>query len=138
LSDSKTQKAVSSQAAITVRKMFSNPPAFGGYVAEKVLGNPDYCQKWEAELTSMRERLINLRAEFTQKLNDKNLGVDFSFIKNQTGLFAYTGLNQKQAEFARDKHAVYLLNSGRICVAALNKNNLDHVVSVIASSFEIK
>lgn len=138
IADPQSRKAVASQAALCVRKMYSNPPAFGALTAEKVLGDKELRTRWEGEISSMRERLIGLRSELVNLLNDHNLGQDFGFINKQVGLFAYTGLNQKQAEYARNEEAVYLLNSGRICVAALNKNNIQRVASVLASSFKIK
>lgn len=132
------QSAISSNLALSIRKMYSNPPAFGALCARKVLAEPESRKLWEAELSDHRQRLKTLRSQLVSRLSEAGIEQDLSFMQKQNGLFAYTGLNQKQAEYARNEHAVYLLNTGRICVAALNQNNLDYVVGVLASCYKIK
>ncbi|MET1024947.1 MAG: aminotransferase class I/II-fold pyridoxal phosphate-dependent enzyme, partial [Pseudoxanthomonas sp.] len=58
---------------------------------------------------------------------------DFSFIAQQAGMFSYSGLTKDQVERLREEHAIYAITSGRICVAALNANNLERVAKAIAA-----
>ena len=47
-------------------------------------------------------------------------------------MFSYSRLTAPQAIALREKYAVYALDSGRICVAALNEKNIDYVSECIA------
>ena len=58
---------------------------------------------------------------------------DVSFITRQKGMFSYTGLTQSQMERLRNEFGVYGVDSGRICVAALNAGNIDKVVQAISA-----
>ena len=58
---------------------------------------------------------------------------DMSFITTQVGMFSYSGLSKEQMERLRKEHAVYGLDSGRLCVAALNPHNIAHVCKSIAA-----
>ncbi|MND07101.1 Aromatic-amino-acid aminotransferase [compost metagenome] len=51
----------------------------------------------------------------------------------QRGLFSYSGLNREQVRRLREEYALYAVDSGRICVAALNSRNIDYVAQAIAS-----
>ncbi|MEO9080307.1 MAG: aminotransferase class I/II-fold pyridoxal phosphate-dependent enzyme, partial [Rhodanobacter sp.] len=57
----------------------------------------------------------------------------FDFINRQAGMFSYSGLSKAQVQRLRDEFAIYALDSGRICVAALNRANLDAVISAVAA-----
>jgi aromatic-amino-acid transaminase len=48
-------------------------------------------------------------------------------------MFSYSGLTRAQMVALRTDHGVYGLDSGRMCVAALNSGNLDYVVDAIAA-----
>ena len=45
------------------------------------------------------------------------------------------GADGDQAQFLREKFSVYALDSGRICVAALNGGNIDYVAEGVAKAF---
>jgi aromatic-amino-acid transaminase len=88
---------------------------------------------WEEELAEMRDRIRSMRVSFVEKLKALNVKQDFSFVTRQRGMFSYSGLTTAQAERLRAEYAVYVLDSGRICVAALNTGNIDRVVKAIAA-----
>jgi aromatic-amino-acid transaminase len=48
-------------------------------------------------------------------------------------MFSYSGLSKTQVHRLRDEFAIYALDSGRICVAALNRENLDTVAEAVAA-----
>jgi len=60
-------------------------------------------------------------------------GRDVGYFLSQRGMFSYTGLSETQADVLRDQHGVYLLRSGRMCVAGLNANNVDRVAEALAA-----
>ena len=122
---------VLSQLKITIRTNYSNPPTHGAQVVTTVLDTPALRTQWEAELAGMRQRIKQMRQLLADKLLAAGVQQDFSFITRQRGMFSYSGLSKQQMERLRDDFGIYGVDSGRICVAALNTGNIDAVVSAI-------
>ena len=59
-------------------------------------------------------------------------GADWSFVEKQRGLFTYTGLTKEQVHRLRNEFSIYSIDTGRICVAALNSKNIGYVADAIA------
>ena len=123
---------VLSQLKITIRTNYSNPPTHGAQVVATVLDTPALRQQWEDELAGMRQRIKAMRQLLADKLKAAGVAQDFGFIVRQRGMFSYSGLTKPQMERLRNEFGVYGVDSGRICVAALNTKNIDHVVASIA------
>jgi aromatic-amino-acid transaminase len=123
---------VLSQLKIMIRTNYSNPPTHGAQVVATVLDTPALRAQWEQELAGMRQRIKQMRQLLADKLVAAGVKQDFSFITRQRGMFSYSGLTKAQMERLRNEFGVYGLDSGRICVAALNTKNIDHVVASIA------
>ncbi len=124
---------VLSQLKRLVRTNYSNPPTHGGKVVVAVLTTPALMAKWDSELGQMRDRIKTMRVQLVDKLRAKVPDADFSFVLQQRGMFSYSGLSRGQVIILREKFGVYAIESGRICVAALNSKNIDYVVDSIAS-----
>jgi len=124
---------VLSQIKRVVRTNYSNPPTHGGTVVSAVLNTPELYALWVDELGQMRNRIRDMRAQLVQKLKDHGVKQDFDFVLAQRGMFSYSGLTAAQVDALRDKHGVYAVGSGRICVAALNSRNIDYVAKAIAN-----
>ena len=122
---------VLSQLKIIIRTNYSNPPTHGAQVVAMVLDSPALRTMWEEELAGMRQRIKQMRSLLTEKLAAAGVKQDFSFIQRQRGMFSYSGLSQAQMLRLRSEFGVYGIESGRICVAALNTRNIDHVVDSI-------
>ena len=120
-----------SQLKRVVRTNYSNPPTHGGKVVATVLSTPELRQLWEDELAGMRVRIKQMRDELVKKLAEKAPGSDFEFVREQVGMFSYSGLTKDQVEKLRAE-SIYAVDTGRICVAALNSKNIDRVVDAIA------
>jgi len=123
---------VLSQLKIVIRTNYSNPPTFGAQVVATVLNTPALRQQWEDELGQMRVRIKAMREQLVAKLKAAGVPGDLSFITRQKGMFSYSGLNKAQMERLRGEFGIYGVDSGRICVAALNGRNLDAVAAAIA------
>jgi aromatic-amino-acid transaminase len=123
---------VLSQLKIVIRTNYSNPPTHGAEVVATVLNSPALRKMWEEELAGMRVRIKLMREELVNKLAAAGVKQDFGFIGRQKGMFSYSGLSKPQMERLRSEFGVYGVDSGRICVAALNSRNIDYVVSSIA------
>lgn len=124
---------VLSQLKRVIRTNYSNPPTHGGTVVSTILNTPELYALWEKELAGMRDRIRLMRSQLVEKLKASGVTQDFSFVLKQRGMFSYSGLTSEQVDRLREEHAVYAINTGRICVAALNSRNIDTVVAGIAA-----
>ena len=123
---------VLSQLKIVIRTNYSNPPIHGGAVVAAVLGNPELRALWEKELGEMRVRIKAMRQKLVDGLKAAGVKQDMSFITRQIGMFSYSGLSKDQMVRLRNEFGVYGTDTGRMCVAALNSKNIDHVCASIA------
>ena len=123
---------VLSQLKIVIRTNYSNPPTHGAQVVATVLTTPNLRSMWEDELAAMRVRIKQMRVALQDKLKAAGVKQDMSFITQQKGMFSYSGLNQAQMQRLRSEFGIYGVDSGRICVAALNSQNIDAVAAAIA------
>lgn len=123
---------VLSQLKIVIRTNYSNPPTHGAQVVATVLTTPALRQQWENELAGMRNRIKAMRGALVEKLKAAGVKQDISFINTQRGMFSYSGLTKPQMERLRGEFGVYGVDSGRICVAALNDKNIGYVAECIA------
>ena len=124
---------VLSQIKRVIRSNYSNPPTYGGQIISTVLTHPELRKQWDAELGAMRERIRSLRQMFVDKLRARVPATDFSFVLVQRGMFSYSGLNKEAMQQLRNEYSIYGLDTGRICVAALNTRNIDYVADAIAN-----
>ena len=122
---------VLSQLKIVIRTNYSNPPTFGATVVATVLTTPALRAQWEEELGGMRERIKAMRNALVAKLQAAGVKGDLSYITTQMGMFSYSGLAKEQMQRLRSEFGVYGVDSGRICVAALNSRNIDAVASAL-------
>ena len=110
----------------------ANPPSDGAVVGQRVRNDGVLRQGWEAELGAMRVRIKAMRKALVAGLAAAGIQRDFSFIEKQRGMFSYSGLTAQQVEALKAVHGIYAVSSGRICVAALNQKNIEHVAKAIA------
>ena len=121
------------QLKFAVRRNYSSPPIHGGQIVAAVLGEPALRAAWEAELGAMRERIQAMRKQLHGVLAAKVTGRDFGYFLSQHGMFSYTGLSPAQVERLREEFAVYVLRSGRMCVAGLNSGNVEATAAALAA-----
>ena len=124
---------VLSQLKIVVRTNYSNPPTHGAQIVATVLNTPELRAQWEGELAGMRRRIREMRQALVDGLAGAGVRQDMGYITRQKGMFSFSGLSREQMQRLRSEFGVYGVDSGRICVAALNHGNLDIVVRAIVS-----
>ncbi len=124
---------VLSQLKRLIRTNYSNPPTHGGSIVATVLSTPELRELWEQELGQMRGRIKAMRRALVEKVQAQAPGFDFSFVLRQNGMFSYSGLSKEAVERLRREYSIYAVDSGRICVAALNTRNIDYVAGAIAA-----
>jgi aromatic-amino-acid transaminase len=125
-------KRVLSQVKRVIRTNYSSPAAHGAQIVNLVLNDPELRAQWEAELKEMRERIQLMRGKFVEMLRDKGVEQDFSFIEQQRGMFSYSGLSPDAVKTLREKFGMYIVGSGRVCVAAMNEKNIGYICEAIA------
>jgi aromatic-amino-acid transaminase len=123
---------VLSQLKRHIRANYSNPPTHGAQVVAAALTSPALRPLWEEELRLMRERILAMRAQLVEKVRARAPQADFGFVLKQRGMFSYSGLNKAQVARLRSEYSIYAVDSGRICIAALNSHNIDYVADAIA------
>ena len=124
---------VMGQLRFTVRRIYSSPAIHAAKLVAHVLGDADLRPMWEAELAAMRERILSMRRALHARLVALAPGRNFDYLLSQRGMFSYTGLSAAQVDRLREQHAVYLIRSGRICVAGLNTGNVERTAVAIAA-----
>ena len=130
--DADERARVLSQLKIVIRTNYSNPPTFGAQVVAHVLASPGLRGQWEQELAAMRERIRAMRERLVAKLRAAGVPGDLGYITQQKGMFSYSGLSAAQMQRLRSEFGVYGLDSGRICVAAINSRNIDAVAAALS------
>ena len=130
--DAKQAVNVLGQLKFTVRRNYSSPPIHGGQIVATVLGEPELRAVWERELNAMRERILAMRKQLHAVMQAKVPGRNFDYFLTQRGMFSYTGLSAAQVDVLREQHAVYLVRSGRMCVAGLNSANVEATAVAMA------
>lgn len=131
--DAETAGRVLGQLKATVRRNYSSPPNFGAQVVAAVLGDSELKASWLAEVEEMRTRILAMRHELVNVLKETVPGGDFDYLLKQRGMFSYTGFSPAQVDRMRDEFGVYLIASGRMCVAGLNSGNVRRVAQAFAA-----
>ena len=131
--DAAEAQLVLGQLKATVRRNYSSPPIHAGGVVARVLGEPALRAAWEKDVAAMRERILAMRKSLHAVLTAKLPGRDFDYFLTQRGMFSYTGLTPQQVDRLREEHAVYLVRSGRMCVAGLNTRNVEATAVAMAA-----
>jgi len=120
------------QLKATVRRIYSNPPSHGAQLVATVLHDARLTALWHAEVTDMRERIKSMRTKLKQVLQQRLPEISADYFVTQRGMFSYTGISADEVDVLREEKGVYLVRSGRMCVAGLNDGNIDYVAESIA------
>ncbi len=131
--DASEAARVLSQLKRLIRANYSTPPMHGGRIVAAVLASQELRALWEAELATMRNRIKLMRAMLVERLHERIPNSDFGYMLRQRGMFSYTGLTKDQVQRLRQQFSIYAIDSGRICVAALNSRNVDDVAAAMAA-----
>lgn len=131
--DAEAAGCVLGQLKATVRRNYSSPPNFGAQVVAMVLNDVALKASWLAEVEEMRTRILAMRQELVQVLSKEMPERNFDYLLKQRGMFSYTGLSAAQVDRLREEFGVYLIASGRMCVAGLNAKNVHRVAKAFAA-----
>ena len=126
-------EVVYGQVQNVARGIYSMPPNYGGALVGRILNDPKLRTQWDRELTEMRDRINNLRAELAQKFATRLKSQRFDFIPRQRGMFSFLGLSTEQVQLLKTKYSIYMVDSSRINVAGINSRNIDYVCDAVCS-----
>jgi aspartate aminotransferase len=135
--DDKQADAGLSQLLSITRALYSMPPAHGASLIDIILHSNELTTLWSNELTSMRQRIANLRIDLVTQLNQLQQKQDFNFIAKEKGMFSFLGLSVEQVKTLRSQYSIYMTDNSRISVSGLAQHNLDYVSKAIVSVLEI-
>mmetsp|Transcript_66807 Transcript_66807/g.159876 ORF Transcript_66807/g.159876 Transcript_66807/m.159876 type:complete len:409 (-) Transcript_66807:71-1297(-) len=124
-------KCVLSQLKLVIRPMYSSPPKHGAELVIKILGTPALYEQWKKELAGMSNRILEVRDLLRKGLEAKGTPGTWNHITDQIGMFSFTGLTEAQCEILTKEHHIYLLKSGRISLAGLNKGNIQYMIDCV-------
>jgi aromatic-amino-acid transaminase len=125
--------AVLGQMKSGVRAIYSSPPRHGGLIVAEILNDADLSAQWHAEVAPMRVRIQAMRQRLYDILHKRLPGGRFDYFLTQHGMFSYTGLTPLEVDRLREEFGVYLIRSGRMCVAGLNEGNVEYVAECFAT-----
>ena len=131
--DAEAAGRVLGQLKATVRRNYSSPPNFGAQVVAAVLNDEALKASWLVEVEEMRTRILAMRQELVKVLSTEMPERNFEYLLNQRGMFSYTGLRTAQVDRLREEFGVYLIASGRMCVAGLNAQNVHRVAKAFSA-----
>lgn len=124
---------VGSQALNIVRTMYSLPPDHGAAAVTMILEDAELRESWLDELSGMRERMQEMRQLLVAGLGRAAPDRDFSHIERAKGMFCYLGVTPEQVAALKRDYGVYLVDTGRINVCGITRDNVDYLADSIAA-----
>ncbi|WP_158771782.1 amino acid aminotransferase [Paraglaciecola sp. L1A13] len=131
--NTQARKAIQTQIQSIARGIYSMPPSYGGALVDIILNDVSLRTEWVAEVEAMRTRMQALRSLLVDKLVEKGAQRDFSFVKQQKGMFSYLCITPEQVQEMRNKHSVYFVDSSRVNIAGISKSNVDALALALVS-----
>lgn len=123
---SDTASIALSQQLNIIRGNYSMPPNHGAAIVRTILADPTLSENWDNELKVMRNRIRDLRILFADKMKERGVAQDFSFITRQKGMFSFLGISQEQVARLRAEYSIYIAPPSRINIAGINDSNVDY------------
>lgn len=131
--DEEEANRVLGQLKATVRRNYSSPAKYGAMVVSNVLNTQQLTSLWLDEVKEMKNRIRTMRERLYQRLQTLRPERNYEFLLQQKGMFSYTGFSVAQVDELRDQHGIYLIGSGRMCLAGLNEKNVEKVAQAFSA-----
>ena len=110
------------------REMWSMPPDHGAAAVRIVLETPDLRAEWDAEVGEMRDRINRIRSAIAAA--DPRL----AYIGGQFGMFSMLPVSRDQVVQLREKHAIYMADSGRFNVIGMADDAIDRFIAAVVET----
>jgi len=125
--DEAQAKAAASNFTMLGRVAWSMPPDHGAALVRIILESPELTKVWRAELDEMRGRINANRAALA------TAHPKLAFVAKERGLFSNLFMTKAQASAIREKHAIYLPDSGRINLAGMQPGDAPKIVAALVA-----
>ncbi|NGX39813.1 MAG: Aspartate aminotransferase [Chlamydiae bacterium] len=132
------RSAIMSQLKKLIRGRYSNPPIHGSTIVKRILESPSLLEKWEKELSQMRQRMQSVRTAFADAVTEKKPQEDWHALREGSGLFYYSELPPSAVEWLRSEKGFYLMGDGRINLTGINQKNFGPFVEAFLTAREIE
>jgi aromatic-amino-acid transaminase len=131
----KTGSAASTATAMAhvfqrAREMWSMPPDHGAAAVRIILDDPQLSADWRIELDAMRNRINGVRRRIADA--DSRL----AYIGEQYGMFSMLPLSREQVLALRERHAIYMADSGRFNVVGMADGSIDRFVAAVVEALD--
>jgi len=125
-----------SQLMNIARVTYSQPPDHGAEIIRTILEDKDLRAEWEAELATMRNRMIRLREKLSEAIKAKSNSADFDFIADHRGMFSLLGLSGEAVEKLKKDDGVYMIGDSRINVAGIPEDRVGALADAILGTLK--
>ena len=112
------------------REMWSMPPDHGAAAVRLVLDTPGLAQRWPGELAAMRDRINSVRERLA------GAHPRLAYIGEQFGMFSMLPFSKEQVLGLREKHAIYMADSGRFNVVGMSDAQIDRFIGAVVETLE--
>lgn len=129
--DASNCDAIKAQLGEIALGLYLTPLGHGARIIKTVLGDENLRQEWTEELKVLVNRLNSVRDKLYNALIKCEAPGSWQHIKNQHGMFSFTGLDFEECEKLIKKHKIFLVKSGRISLSGLNDENIEKVALAI-------
>jgi aspartate aminotransferase len=123
-----------SQLLNIIRGAYSQPPDHGAEIIRTILENADLRAEWEAELNSMRARMIRLREKLSEAIRQRSNSEDFDFIAHHRGMFSLLGLENSVVEHLKATDGIYMIGDSRINVAGIPEDRVGELADALLAA----
>ncbi len=127
--DEATRRAMGHVLQIA-REMWSMPPDHGAAVVRTVLEDDGLRSDWLVEVGEMRDRIVRLRGRIASA--DPRL----AYIGDQLGMFSMLPFDAAQVRRLREKHAIYMADSGRFNILGVADAAVDRFIAAIVEAMD--
>ena len=112
------------------REMWSMPPDHGAAAVRIILDDAQLTADWRIELDAMRDRINAVRARIA------NADPRLAFIGEQFGMFSMLPLSLEQVVALRERHAIYMADSGRFNVVGMADAAIDRFTGAVVEALD--
>lgn len=123
--------AVKSRLMEAARSTYTMPPDHGASLVRLVLSDDQLNNQWQTELQAMQQRIVALRHGLQQAFIDAGCQKDMRFITQHQGMFSVISLNPIDCLQLRQNNGLYIVDGGRINIAAIHPQQVHQIASMI-------
>lgn len=120
------------EVKVLIRSSYSMPPLHGSFIASHIINDAELFARWRLEVAGMRADLERRRAAFLAALGEAGILDEVLSYRRQQGMFMCLDLALADIERLRTEHGIYLLDSGRICIASLGVADMPRFCDALA------